>query len=371
MLILLDAYVIITYFELVISWERKVRKNALVTGISGQDGAYLAKLLLDKGYKVYGGLRRSSQSTLWRLEELGIKDEVEYVMIELGEFSNIFHSIKTYKFDEIYNLAAQSFVGSSFEQPIFTGDVDALAVTRILEAIRLSGYDTRFYQASTSEMYGKVMAIPQDETTPFYPRSPYGVAKLYGHWITVNYRESYNMHACSGILFNHESPLRGAEFITRKITTGLSRIKYGLQDVLYLGNVDASRDWGHAQDYVEGMWLMLQHHTAGDWVLATGETHTVREFAELAAAQLGMNLVWEGKGINLQGIDTVTGSTIIKVDPQFYRPTEVDLLIGDPTKAATDLGWKAKTTFPELVTCMVEADLRRIEASERIKELCN
>jgi GDPmannose 4,6-dehydratase len=337
------------------------RKKAFITGIGGQDGAYLAQLLLSKNYEVYGGLRRSSQNALWRLEELKIADKVKIVTLELQEFSNILNVIKEVSPDEIYNLAAQSFVGSSFTQPLYTSEIDALGVLRILEAIKIANPDIKFYQASTSEMFGKVQAIPQNESTPFYPRSPYGVAKLYGHWITVNYRESYNMYATSGILFNHESPLRGQEFVTRKITSQMAMIHCGLQDVLYLGNLEAKRDWGYAKDYVEGMWLMLQQSEPDDYVLATNETRTIREFAECAAEAIGMDLVWEGKDLDAVGIDKNTGKIIVRIDPSFYRPTEVDLLIGDPAKAKQKLGWSSKTSFRELVEVMIEADLRKVK----------
>lgn len=332
-------------------------KKALITGVSGQDGAYLAKLLLDKGYKVYGALRRTSTFNSWRLDYLGITDQIEYVSFDLSEYMNIHRAIEKVQPDEIYNLAAQSFVGVSFDQPLYTADVDALAVTRILEAIRTINPKIRYYQASTSEMFGKVQEIPQKETTPFYPRSPYGVAKLYGHWITVNYRESYDIYACSGILFNHESPLRGEEFVTRKITSSLARIKAGKQDVLELGNLDAKRDWGFAGDYIEGMWRMLQQDVADDYVLATGETFTVKTFVEMACQSLDINIEWNGKsGLEEEGIDKSTGKTIIKINPEFYRPAEVDLLIGDPSKAEEQLGWKRQVDLQGLVSMMCESD---------------
>lgn len=337
-------------------------KRALITGIRGQDGAYLAKLLLEKGYKVYGADRRSGDFSNWRLKELGIEKDIEYVYMDLLEFSNIFRVIEKISPDEVYNLAAQSFVGVSFEQPILTSEVDAIGVLRILEALRTVKPDTRFYQASTSEMYGKVQEIPQTEKTPFYPRSPYGVAKVFGHWITVNYREAYNMYACSGILFNHESPLRGIEFVTRKITYTLAEIKYGLADKLILGNLDAKRDWGYAPEYVEGMWLMLQQDKPDDFVLATGETHTVREFVEKAAEVAGFDIQWEGEGINTKAIDRKTGKIIVEVSPEFYRPAEVDILIGNPQKAKEKLGWEPKTKFEELVRIMMEADLKRVSS---------
>ncbi|GIL40084.1 GDP-mannose 4,6-dehydratase [Roseiterribacter gracilis] len=337
-------------------------KTALVTGITGQDGAYLAKLLLEKGYTVWGTARRAASINNWRLVELGIADQIKTVTFDLLEDSNIRRAIETAKPDEVFNLAAQSFVGTSFDQPLYTADVDALGVTRILEAIRSidGGKNIRFYQASTSEMFGKVQAVPQTEDTPFYPRSPYGVAKLYGHWITVNYRESYGMHASSGILFNHESPLRGFEFVTRKITLSLAKILAGQLDVLELGNLDAKRDWGFAGDYVEGMWRMLQQDTPDDYVLATGETHTVRSFVENAAKPLGFDIEWRGQDEKTEGLDKKSGKVIVRVNPQFYRPAEVDLLLGSPAKAEAKLGWKRKVDLPGLVAMMAEADARRV-----------
>ncbi|EJW12444.1 GDP-mannose 4,6 dehydratase [Rhodovulum sp. PH10] len=340
-------------------------KLAMVTGISGQDGAYLARLLLEKGYRVVGAMRRNSSTTLGRLAELGIEQDVEITDFELLEDSNIRRTIERLKPDEIYNLAAQSFVGSSFEQPLYTAEVDACGVTRLLEAIRAVGSTSiRFYQASTSEMFGKVHETPQRETTPFHPRSPYGVAKLYAHWITVNYRESYGMHATSGILFNHESPLRGREFVTRKITLALSRVKHGKLDAVEVGNLDAKRDWGFAGDYVEGMWRMLQQDTAGDYVLATGETHPVREFLTLAGAALGFDLVFEGSGVAERAIDRKSGKVVARVNEKFFRPAEVDLLLGDPAKAEKTLGWTRKLGFRDLVTAMAEADDRRVSTGQ-------
>lgn len=336
-------------------------KRALVTGIRGQDAAYLAKFLLEKGYEVWGADRRSGDSSNWRLKELGIEKDVKIVYMDLLELTNIMRTIDKIKPDEIYNLAAQSFVGVSFEKPFLTTEIDAVGVLRILEAIRTLKPNTKFYQASTSEMFGKVQEIPQNEKTPFYPRSPYGVAKLFGHWITVNYRESFNLFACSGILFNHESPLRGVEFVTRKITYSLAGIKYGLQDKLVLGNLDAKRDWGYAKEYVEGMWLMLQQEEPDDYVLATGETHTVREFVERAAEIAGFKIEWEGEGVNTKGIDKNTGKIIVEVSPEFYRPAEVDILIGDYSKAKEKLGWEPKTKFDKLVEIMMEADLKRVK----------
>jgi len=336
-----------------------VAKVALITGITGQDGAYLSKLLLDKGYKVFGAYRRTASLNLWRMEELGIAKEVKLVPIDLLEYSNIQRTLDKVKPDEVYNLAAQSFVALSFEQPIYTGDVDGLGVVRLLDAIRMVNPEIRFYQASTSEMFGKVQAVPQSENTPFYPRSPYGAAKLYAHWITINYREAYDMHNSCGILFNHESPLRGLEFVTRKITASLAQIKHGRKGPLELGNLDAKRDWGFAGDYVEGMWMMLQQPHGDDYVLATGEAHSVREFVEVAAGAAGFDIAWEGEGEKAQGIDSKTGQVIVKVNPEFYRPSEVEFLLGDATKAYNKLGWKPKVNFHQLVEMMMEADLRR------------
>ena len=335
-------------------------KTALVTGITGQDGAYLAKLLLEKGYRVVGGLRRSSSGSIPRLQELGIARDVSFVDFELAEMTNILRALEKVKPDEIYNLAAQSFVGLSFEQPLYTSEVDGIGPLRLLESIRQVIPSARFYQASTSEMYGKVQAVPQSETTPFYPRSPYGTAKLFAHWATVNYRESYGIGTSSGILFNHESPLRGREFVTRKITFSLAQIKHGQLGVLELGNLDARRDWGFAGDYVEGIWLMLQQEVAQDFVLATGETHTVRSFVDTAANRLGFDLEWSGAGSEERGTDRRSGKTVVRVNPEFYRPAEVDLLIGNPQKAEQLLGWKRKLGFAELVARMVEADDRRV-----------
>jgi GDPmannose 4,6-dehydratase len=337
-----------------------MNKKAIVTGTTGQDGAYLSKLLLEKGYEVYGTYRRSSSTNLWRLEELGIADQIKLVSFDLLEYSNIRRMIEKIQPAEFYNLAAQSFVATSFEQPLYTADVDGLGVTRILESIREVNPAIRFYQASTSEMFGLVQETPQTEKTPFYPRSPYGAAKLYAHWMTVNYRESYNMHASSGILFNHESPMRGQEFVSRKITTGFARIKYGQQKVLELGNLDALRDWGFAGDYVEGMWRMVQQPTADDYVLATGVTTKVRDFVQLTAIASGFELEWKGTGIDEIGIDSKSGNTLVKINPEFYRPAEVELLLGDPTKAKTQLGWNPKVELTQLVNMMVEADLKRV-----------
>lgn len=335
-------------------------KKALITGITGQDGSYLAKLLLEKGYEVYGGYRRSSNLNLWRLQELGIEKEIKLVLFDLLEFTNILRTIREIQPDEVYNLAAQSFVAASFDQPILTAEIDAIGVLRILEALRTLNPEAKFYQASTSEMFGKVQFIPQNERTPFYPRSPYAVSKVMGHWITVNYREAYNMFACSGILFNHESPLRGLEFVTRKITYGIARIKYGLQDKIVLGNLSSKRDWGYAPEYVRAMWLMLQQDKPDDYVIASGETHSVREFVEQAFKVINIDIEWHGEGINEKGIDKKTGKVRVEVSPKFFRPAEVNLLIGDYSKAKEKLGWEPKIKFPELIQIMVEADLKRI-----------
>lgn len=340
-------------------------KKSLITGITGQDGAYLAKLLLEKEYEVYGTFRRTSDLHLNRLRFLGIEEKVKYVPLELLEFTNIYRTIEKIQPDEIYNLGAQSFVALSFEEPMFTADVTGLGPLRLLEAIRTINPRIKFYQASSSEMFGKVQAIPQNEKTPFYPRSPYAASKLFAHWITVNYRESYNMFACSGILFNHESPLRGLEFVTRKITHAVARIKLGLQKELRLGNLDSKRDWGYAQEYVEAMWLMLQQDEPDDYVIATGETHSVREFVEAAFKNLGIDIEWSGKGVDEKGIDKASGGVLVRIDPEFFRPAEVDLLIGNSEKAKKKLGWSPKTTFKELVGIMVEHDLILAEKESR------
>jgi GDPmannose 4,6-dehydratase len=335
-------------------------KVALITGIRGQDGAYLAKLLLEKGYEVYGADRRSGEGGFWRLKELGIDKDVKIVYMDLLEFTNILRTIEKIKPDEIYNLAAQSFVAASFEQPILTSDINSLGTLRLLEVIRTVKPDTKFYQASTSEMFGKAKTLPLNEESYFYPRSPYAVSKLFAHWITVNYREAYNIFACSGILFNHESPLRGTEFITRKVSLAVARIKYGKQDKLVVGNLDAKRDWGYAPEYVYGMYLMLQNDKPEDFVLATGESHSVREFIEEAFRVAGFEIYWEGKGLEEKGRDAKTGKVLVEVSPEFYRPAEVDVLLGDYSKAKRILGWEPKTTFKELVRIMVEEDLRRV-----------
>jgi GDPmannose 4,6-dehydratase len=339
-------------------------KTALITGISGQDGAYLSAQLLERGYKVYGTYRRTSSVNFWRIEELGILDHpnlhlVEFDLTDLGCGIRL---LDTSQATEVYNLAAQSFVGVSFDQPLTTGHITALGAAHMLEAIRVVNPAIRFYQASTSEMFGKVQAVPQNEDTPFYPRSPYGVAKLYAHWLTVNFRESFGIFGSSGILFNHESPLRGREFVTRKITDTVAKIHLGKADVLELGNLDAKRDWGFAKDYTEGMYRILQHDEPDTFVLATNRTETVRDFVTMAFKGVGTEIAWSGKDENEIGVDTKTGKTLVRVNPKFYRPAEVDLLIGDPGKAKRLLGWEPTTTLEELCRMMVEADLRRNEA---------
>ena len=343
-------------------------KIALITGITGQDGAHLARLLLDKGYIVHGVKRRSSSFNTARVDDLYVDPHVHATRFfmhygDMTDATNLIRLIQEHQPDEIYNLAAQSHVQVSFETPEYTANSDALGTLRLLEAIRILGLKdkVRFYQASTSELYGKVQEIPQKETTPFYPRSPYGAAKLYAYWITVNYREAYGMHASNGILFNHEGPMRGETFVTRKITRAVAAIEKGMQERLYLGNLSAKRDWGHARDFVEGMWLMLQQPVADDYVLATGETRSVREFVERAFACVGRRIVWRGTGSDEVGIDEKSGKAIVHVDPNYFRPTEVDLLLGDPSKAKAKLGWEAKTTFDELVVEMVDSDLKAIE----------
>ena len=336
-------------------------KTAIISGICGQDGAYLAQLLLSKGYKVVGAERRSASGSTWRLEKLGIDDEVTIEEFELIESSTALKILDKHKPDEFYNLAAQSFVKASFDIPVFTGNTTGLGVTRVLEALRSYNDRIKFYQASSSEMFGKVIETPQTENTPFYPRSPYAVAKAYGHWMTVNYRESYDMFCCSGILFNHESPLRGEEFVTRKITSQLSKIKLGLIDTLELGNLEARRDWGFAGDYVKAMNMMLLQERPDDYVVATGETHSVAEFVERAASYLGIDLVWEGEGKNQQGLDKNNNNVIVKVNEDFYRPAEVDTLIGDSSKANKVLNWKPECSFDNLVEMMVKEDLDGLE----------
>ncbi len=330
----------------------KIAKVALITGITGQDGSYLAELLLQKGYEVHGIVRRSSLINTHRIDHIYKKIHLHYG--DLTDATNLIGVIKKVEPDEIYNLGAQSHVKVSFETPEYTGQVDGLGTLRVLEAVRLLGMQdhVRIYQASTSELYGLVQAVPQTETTPFYPRSPYGVAKLYGYWIVKNYRESYGMHCSSGILFNHESPRRGETFVTRKITRGLSQISVGLQDVLYLGNLDAKRDWGHAKDFVEAMWLMLQQDEPDDYVIATGQQYSVREFVDKAAPYFGLRLEWQGEGLNEVAVDKVSKRTVVAVDEKYFRPAEVESLLGDPTKAKEKLGWEPTTTFDQLVEDM-------------------
>jgi GDPmannose 4,6-dehydratase len=345
-------------------------KRALITGITGQDGSYLAELLLKKGYEVHGLIRRSSSFNTGRINhiyqdphESGVHLLLHYG--DLNDASSLNRVLREVKPDEIYNLGAQSHVRVSFDIPEYTGEVVALGTVRILEAIRETGLNTKFYQASSSELYGKVVETPQRETTPFYPRSPYACAKAYSYYITVNYRESYNLFACNGILFNHESPRRGETFVTRKITRAAARIKLGMQSCLYLGNLDAKRDWGYAGDYVELMWLMLQQTEPDDYVIATGETHSVREFAERSFARLGMQLRWQGTGVHEKGINAKTGKIVIEIDPKYFRPTEVDILLGDPSKAKSKLGWEPTVTFEGLVNMMVDADLELAEREKR------
>ena len=333
-------------------------KTALITGITGQDGAYLAQHLLSKDINVIGAFRRGAERTSWRLKYLGIEDKITSLEFELSEFSQIFKAIRDTKPDYFYNLGAMSFVGTSFEQPLYTQEVNYLGTLRILEAIRLAGLDTKFYQASTSEMFGKVQSIPQNESTPFHPRSPYGVSKLAAHWAAINYRESYSMFCSNGILFNHESPLRGDEFVTKKIVKNFLKISLNQTDFFELGNLDSKRDWGYAKDYVEGMEMILNFDKADDFVLATNKTHTIREFCELAAIRFGFNIAWEGEGVNEVGIDTNTNKALVKVNPKFYRPAEVDLLIGCYDKINEALGWQPKTSFEELVNLMCEEELK-------------
>jgi GDPmannose 4,6-dehydratase len=344
--------------------EDELSKTALITGITGQDGAYLAEFLLAKGYSVHGVKRRASSFNTDRIDHLyqdphekNVRFELHYG--DLTDSTNLIRIIQEVQPDEIYNLAAQSHVAVSFETPEYTANSDALGTLRVLEAIRILGLEkkTRFYQASTSEMFGKVQEVPQRETTPFYPRSPYGAAKVYAYWITVNYREAYGLYACNGILFNHESPLRGETFVSRKITRALTRISVGLQETLHLGNLDSRRDWGHARDYVRAQWMMLQQQTPEDFVIATGKQHSVRDFVAAAGACLGMRIEWKGSGVDEEGIDKKTGRTLVRVDPRYFRPTEVETLLGDPTKAKEKLGWAAEVTFDQLVTEMVAADL--------------
>lgn len=342
-------------------------KKALISGITGQDGSYLTEILLEKGYEVHGIIRRSSSFNTKRIDHLYADRKIidKKLFLHFGDLvdtSSLNRLLEKIEPDEIYNLAAQSHVKVSFEVPDYTAQVDALGTLRFLDAIRETGLrKVKFYQASTSELYGKVQEVPQKETTPFYPRSPYGVAKIYGYWIVVNYREAYNIFACNGILFNHESPRRGETFVTRKITRAVARIKYGLQNSIHIGNLDAKRDWGYAPEYCEGMWRILQHKSAEDFVLATGVTRSVREFIELSFKEIGISIVWKGKGVNETGKDKKTGKTLVEIDPTYFRPTEVDLLIGDPAKAKKLLGWKPKTKLEELVNIMVKADCDMVQ----------
>ena len=345
-------------------------KKALITGITGQDGSYLAELLLSKGYEVHGMIRRSSSFNTGRIDHIYRDPHEKDVRLflhygDLNDASSINTLLRTIQPEEIYNLGAQSHVRVSFDVPEYTAEVDGLGAVRILEGIRETGLNTRFYQASSSELYGMVVETPQRETTPFYPRSPYACAKAYAFYITMNYRESYGMYACNGILFNHESPRRGETFVTRKITRAAARIKLGAQDCLYLGNLDAKRDWGFAGDYVEAMWLMLQQEQAEDYVIATGETYSVRTFAEMVFQRLGMPLEWQGSGTDEIGVNTNSGETVIRIDPKYFRPAEVDLLLGDPTKARRQLGWELKTSFEQLVAMMTDADFEMAEREKR------
>jgi len=348
-------------------------KKALITGVTGQDGAYLAEFLLDKGYEVHGIKRRTSLFNTDRIDHLyqdPHEDHQRFVLHhgDMTDSSSLLRILQQVQPDEIYNLAAQSHVAVSFEEPEYTADSDGIGALRLLEAMRILGLEkkTRFYQASTSELYGKVREIPQSETTPFHPRSPYAVAKMYAYWITVNYREAYDMYACNGILFNHESPIRGETFVTRKITRAIARIKLGLQDCLYLGNLNSLRDWGHARDYVQMQWLMLQQDSPEDYVIATGEQHSVREFVELAAGELDMHITWRGEGVDEEGLDD-NGKVVVRVDPRYFRPAEVETLLGDPSKAKRQLGWTPKVSFKELVAEMVRGDLMVAERDELCK----
>ena len=330
-------------------------KKALITGITGQDGSYLAELLLEKGYEVYGLIRRKSTSEYGNVKHLA--DKIHFIYGDMGDIISLIKAMQVSQADEVYNLAAQSFVGISWSEPLFTNEVDGVGVTNLLEAVRMVKPQARVYQAATSEMFGKVQEIPQKETTPFYPRSPYGVSKLYAYWICKNYRESYSMFVSCGILFNHESERRGKEFVTRKITNTIAKIKHGKEECLYLGNLNAKRDWGHSRDYVEAMWMMLQHEKPDDFVVATGKTYTVREFVEEAFSCAGYEIEWQGEGVNEIGVDKNTGKVLVRVSEEFYRPAEVELLIGDSTKARTTLGWEPKTDFKGLVKAMVTNDL--------------
>ncbi len=342
-------------------------KHALITGITGQDGSYLSELLLENGYEVYGIMRRKSVVDYGNVEH--IKDRLHFIYADMTDVVSLINAMKISQADEVYNLAAQSFVATSWEQPIATAEIDAVGVTNMLEAIRTVNPKCRFYQASTSEMFGLVQEITQSEKTPFYPRSPYGVAKLYGHWITKNYRESFGLYACSGILFNHESERRGKEFVTRKITDAVARIKLGVQESLELGNMDAKRDWGHSKDYVRAMWLMLQQESPDDYVIATNETRTVREFVETAFRHVGITVEWQGEGVNEIGKDAATGKTIVKVNPKFFRPAEVEILLGNPAKAEGNLGWKREIPFSELVERMVKNDMELVGKEIRLNAI--
>ena len=342
-------------------------KQALITGITGQDGSYLAELLLEKGYQVYGIMRRKSVVDYGNVEH--IKDKIHFIYADMTDLASLVHAMKISQADEVYNLAAQSFVATSWEQPFATADIDAIGVMNMLEAVRLVKPQARFYQAATSEMFGKVQEMPQTEKTPFYPRSPYGVAKLYGYWITKNYRESYGMFACSGILFNHESERRGKEFVTRKITDAVARIRQGVQDHLELGNLEARRDWGHARDYVRAMWMLLQNEEAKDYVIASNETRTVREFVETAFRAAGLEIAWEGSGAGEIGREKTSGKVLVKVNPDFFRPAEVEVLWGNPQKAEKELGWRREISFEDLVRRMVNYDMKLVE--KEIKAGCS
>lgn len=342
-------------------------KKALITGVTGQDGSYLAELLLEKGYEVYGIMRRKSVVDYGNVEH--IKEKIHFIYADMTDLVSLVNAMKISQAEEVYNLAAQSFVGTSWEQPVATADIDAIGVTNMLEAIRIIKPKAKFYQAATSEMFGKVQEMPQTEKTPFYPRSPYGVAKVYGFWITKNYRESYNMYACNGILFNHESERRGKEFVTRKITYAVARIKQGVQNHVELGSLDAKRDWGHSKDYVNAMWLLLQQDKPEDYVIATNETRTVREFVDIAFRCVGINIEWEGEGLHEFGKDKATGKVLVKVNPEFFRPAEVEVLLGNPEKAEKELGWKREISFQELVERMVKNDMEIVEKEIKIEKL--
>ena len=342
-------------------------KKALITGVTGQDGSYLAELLLEKGYEVYGIMRRKSVVDYGNVDH--IKDKIHFIYADMTDLVSLVKAMQISQADEVYNLAAQSFVATSWEQPLATADIDAVGVTNMLEAIRMVKPEAHFYQAATSEMFGKVQEMPQTEKTPFYPRSPYGVAKLYGFWITKNYRESFDMFACSGILFNHESERRGKEFVTRKITYAVARIKQGVQDHIELGNLDAKRDWGHAKDYVHAMWMLLQNDKPEDYVIATNETRTVREFVETAFKHVDIEIQWEGEGVNEVGRDKATGKVLVKVNPEFFRPAEVEVLLGNPAKAEKELGWKREISFAEMVERMVKNDMEIVEKEIKMENL--